>query len=228
MAPAIEICDPDAQDTQRLTAALNQINDYKWLVFTSVNGVDRFFNVLADQGLDARVLGHMQLATIGPATAARLNRYGLSSDLTPKTYRAESVVEAFADRDMKDVGVLLPRAAQARPVLPVALAEMGARVDEIAVYQTRPVADSAHTLRAALADGAVDMITFTSSSTVRNLIEMLPQDRPDTHLAGVKLASIGPITSQTAARLGLKIDIEAEAYTIDGLVAAICEHFRAA
>ena len=225
MAPAIEIVDPDDQQIARLRGALADLDRYDWLVFTSVNGVDRFFRHLDEQGLDARALGHLKTATIGPATAARLRSHGLKSDLMPDNYRAESVVAAFGDHPMRDVRVLLPRAAQARPILPVALAEMGAHVDEIEIYATKPVAEAALALNQALADGAVDMVTFTSSSTVKNFVQMLPTDRIDTLLKAVKLASIGPITSQTAADQGLKIDIEAATYTIDGLVAAISGYF---
>ncbi len=174
--------------------------------------------------LDLRALGHIKTATIGPATADRLKAWGLKSDIIPQSYRAESVVEAFAATPIKGSKILLPRAKEARSVLPVELTRMGAAVDEVTAYETRHVENSAVDLVARLAAGTIDMVTFTSSSTVKNFHRLLPPDRADRLMQGVTVVSIGPITSQTARDLGLSVTIEAQTYTIPGLIQAILNH----
>ena len=217
--PTIQV-EPPA-DWASLDAAIGNLKQYAWIVFTSVNGVDFFFRRLWEKGLDGRALGHIQTAAIGPATATRLKENGFGSDIVPDSYRAESVVAAFADVAVKGRRVLLPRAKEARSVLPVEVTRMGAVVDEVTAYETRPAADGAADLNERLAGGAIDMVTFTSSSTVKNFCRLLPPDRIDALMSGVTVASIGPITSQTARELGLSVNIEAERYTVPGLVQAI-------
>jgi uroporphyrinogen III methyltransferase / synthase len=219
--PTIEITAPESFEP--MDTAIDTISDYEWLVFTSVNGVGYFFDRLHAKGLDSRALGHLKTAAIGPATAKRLGEFGLHSDIIPETYRAESVVAAFKKEEMTDQRVLLPRAEQARPVLPVELQKMGARVDEITAYRTRIAQNNTGELIAELENGRVDVITFTSSSTVTNFMELLPPERARELLAGVSLASIGPITTETAEKLGLSMDITADTYTIPGLCKAIVE-----
>ncbi len=221
--PTIRVV-PPVDDYAALDAAIGRIDDYHWLVFTSVNGVSRFFERLFAGGRDARALGQVRTAVIGPATAQRLAAFGLSSDIVPASFRAESVVAAFGDLDLRGARVLLPRAAEARPVLPLELGRMGARVDEVAAYRTVPDENGRAALLEALENGGIDMVTFTSSSTVRNFKALLPAHRVQALMAGVTVASIGPITSQTAAELGLRVDLTAETYTIDGLVEAILAH----
>src|SRR6056297_1702043 len=162
--PAIKIVPPD--DFKPLDRAIENIADYDWLVFTSVNGVDMFFDRLFANQKDVRALGHIRTAAIGPATAERLLKFGIFRDIIPESYRAESVVEAFKNIPVKKARVLLPRAAEARPVLPEELTKMGARVDEIITYHTVLADDNQTELIEALAGKNVDMITFTSSSTV--------------------------------------------------------------
>jgi uroporphyrinogen III methyltransferase/synthase len=217
--PTIRIEPPATWDG--LDAAIDDLGSYHWLVFTSVNGVDPFFERLFNKGGDARTLAHLKTAVIGPATAERLINYGLKSDIVPQNYRAESVVAAFAKQDLKGKKILLPRAKEARPVLPVELTRMGAQVEEIPVYETVMDADSAQGIRNALTRGEVDLVTFTSSSTVTNFHQMLPEDQQQSLMQGVRTAAIGPITAQTARGLGFSVDIEAQTYTIDGLVDAI-------
>jgi len=217
--PTIEVV--PAADSAPLDRAIANLATYDWLIFTSVNGVDTFFDRLFAQGLDVRALHRVRTAVIGPATAERLRRQGLCSDIVPESYRAEAVVEAFTGLDMAGQRILLPRAAEARPVLPEELRRLGARVDEIAVYHTRPVTSGAADLIADLENGRVDMVTFTSSSTVRHFNRMLPSDRRDRLMAGVHIASIGPITTETAQSLGFKVDMTAAEYTIPGLCQAI-------
>jgi uroporphyrinogen III methyltransferase/synthase len=141
---------------------------YDWLIFTSVNGVKYFFERLFALGKDVRALHHVRTAVIGPATAERLRQQGLRSDIVPASYRAEAVIDAFATEKIAGQRILIPRAAEARPILPDELRRMGATVDEIATYHTRPVTDGASDLVADLENGRVDMVTFTSSSTVKH------------------------------------------------------------
>ncbi|WP_419655964.1 HemD: uroporphyrin-III C-methyltransferase [Desulfosarcina variabilis str. Montpellier] len=219
--PTIKVAPPS--DWTPLDQAIETLDQYAWIVFTSVNGVDYFFQRLSDKGLDVRALGHVKTASIGPATADRLRTWGLFSDIIPKNYRAESVVEAFATTPIKGLKVLLPRAMEARSVLPEELTRMGAAVNEVTAYETHQVADAAQTLLKDLEAGTIDMVTFTSSSTVKNFHRLLPKDRIDSLMKAVTVASIGPITSQTARDLGFKVAIEAQSYTIPGLVQAIVE-----
>ncbi len=217
--PTIQVAPPG--DWSPVDRAIEAIEQYAWIVFTSVNGVDFFFRRLFEKGRDVRALGHLRTAAIGPATADRLRARGLNSDIVPQSYRAESVVDAFAATDVAGQRILLPRAREARSVLPVELGRMGASVDEVTAYETKQATSDADDLIARLDAGTVDMVTFTSSSTVKNFHRLLPPDRVDRLLEGVTIASIGPITSQTARELGLTVSIEAASYTIPGLVEAI-------
>ena len=220
--PTIQVGPPP--DWAGLDKAIQTLDQYDWIVFTSVNGVGFFFRRLFENGLDTRALGHVKTATIGPATADRLMRWGLKSDIIPKSYRAESVVAAFAATPVNGRKILLPRAMEARSVLPEELTRMGAMVNEVTAYETRQAENSASDLIARLAAGTIDMITFTSSSTVKNFYRLLPPERVDRLMAGVSVASIGPITSQTARDLGFSVAIEADSFTIPGLVQAILNH----
>lgn len=221
--PTIQVVPPDSWSA--LDAALDNLSSYHWVIFTSVNGVQYFFDRLFTKGKDVRALGTIRTAAIGPVTAQRLRQYGLNTDILPDSYRAESVVEAFHNESVAGKRMLLPRAAEARAVLPDELSKMGATVDEVTVYQTRPVQEQSDALVRLLENRQVDLVTFTSSSTVTNFVKLLPSDRVDALLKGVTLASIGPITSATAAELGLDIRITADTYTIPGLCEAILSHY---
>ncbi|MDL2269994.1 uroporphyrinogen-III C-methyltransferase [Desulfosarcina sp. OttesenSCG-928-A07] len=219
--PAIKIFPPT--DPAPLDSAIDALSTYHWVVFTSVNGVDYFFRRLFEKGRDVRALGHIKTACIGPATAKQLQKRGLTTDLLPQSYHAESVVEAFSALDMAGKNVLLPRAKEARSVIPMELQKMGAHVNAVTAYETRPAENDAATLISRLEAGTVDMVTFTSSSTVKNFHQMLPPTRAHDLMQGVTVASIGPITSQTAKDLGYTVHIEAPVFTIDGLVQAILD-----
>ena len=222
-APTIEVVPP--QSWEPLDNAILRLKTFDWIVFTSVNGVEFFFRRLAARGLDTRALGHLKTAAIGPATAARMRSQGLGSDIVPATYRAESVVEAFADQAMAGRRVMLPRAKEARPVLPEELTRMGAQVEEIPAYETIQAPGGLQSLIDALQEGRVDMVTFTSSSTVRNLHGLLPEKQRDALMQGVAIASIGPITSETARKLGFNVDVTAGEFTIEGLCEAIKQFY---
>jgi uroporphyrinogen III methyltransferase/synthase len=222
--PTIKVVPPESWAP--LDQAIRALPDYHWLIFTSVNGVQTFFDRLCALGLDTRCLGHLRTAAIGPATAERLRRFGLNTDILPKAYLAESVAEAFATVDIKGQKVLLPRAKEARAVLPEALRGMGAAVDEIVVYQTIEAEAEKHFLRNELQAGTIDMVTFTSSSTVRNFRSLLPPEPQGMDLMkGVHIACIGPITADTARSLGFAPDITAAQYTIPGLCQALIDFY---
>lgn len=221
--PTIKVVPPE--DWSPLDAAIDNLGSYDWLVFTSANGVSFFFERLYEKDKDVRVLKDVSTAAIGPATAKRLRDFGLKSDIIPETYQAESIVEAFKQEAMNGKRVLLPRAKEARPVLPVELRKMDAIVDEVAAYQTEQAHENVDVLIKRLEEGSIDLLTFTSSSTVRNLKALLPRDRFESLIEGVTVASIGPITADTARELGFKVDIMAQDYTIDGLCEAILKHY---
>jgi len=221
--PTIAIEPPD--DISPLVQAIDRIQSYHWLIFTSANGVDHFFDQLFAQGKDLRALGHLQTAAIGPVTAERMRAHGLMSDILPESYRAEAVVEAFRTKDVKGKSILLPRAEQARPILPAELTRMGARVDEVTAYRTRAVDDNTDELIKRLESGSVDLVTFTSSSTVTNFKALLPPERFAELMKGVSVASIGPITTETAQKSGFSVHTTAASFTIDGLCQAILDHY---
>jgi len=224
--PTIKMVPSDNVD--HLDKAIENISTYDWLVFTSVNGVAYFFERLFKNGKDVRALNHLRTATIGPATAKRLLGFGIKSDIIPKTYRAESIIESFENIDVKGKKILLPRAKEARPILPVELNKMGAAVDEVTAYCTEQVLDNIDALLSQLENNEVDLITFTSSSTVKNFKNLLPEKKIDTLMENITVASIGPITSETAKNLGFNVHITAESYTIQGLCQAILDYYKKA
>lgn len=212
---------------------------YEWLVFTSANGVTICFDRLRALGYDPRAMHNIRIATIGPATAAALQRYGVIADLVPDDYIAEGVIHALVqdayqhNTSLLGRHILLARAAEARKVLVTELQRAGAFVDEVPAYSTVAVAQNdergQHVL-SLLQQQQLDMLTFTSSSTVRNFVAWLRscrQDEPVALVAQSVIACIGPITSQTARELGLHVDIEAREFTIDGLVQAITNYEEA-
>jgi len=224
-APAIRIEPPE--DRGPLLAAARDAATLDWIVFTSVNGVDAFFEALTETGGDARALAGVRLATIGPATTERLAGRGLRADLQPATYTGAAVAEALAGAaDLAGARVLLPRADIAPPDLADALAGAGARVSEVIAYRTVPDPDGVQAAAEDLRERRTDWITFTSSSTVRNLVDAVGADA--VRDAGAHLASIGPTTSATLQEAGLEPTVEAAEHTIPGLVAAIVAYEREA
>lgn len=221
--PTITIAPPD--DGSLLDRAIENIRAYDWLIFTSVNAVDFFFKRLFEKNEDVRALGGIHTAAIGPATAQHLFRFGLRSDLVPESYRAESVAAAFAAVDLKNKKILLPRAAEARAVLPTGLAKMGAGVDDVPVYRTLAVSAHADGLIRLLENKEVDLITFTSSSTAKNFKALLPPEKFSSLLNDVPVASIGPITTETAQKIGFTVRITARDHTIPGLCRAVQQYF---
>jgi uroporphyrinogen III methyltransferase/synthase len=227
--PTIAVRPP--ADPQPLAQACANIEAYDWLVFTSPNGVKAFFTALEAAGKDCRALYRAKLAAIGPATGKAVAKKGVKPDVVARTFVAEGLLEALAAYDLNGAKVLLPRAAQAREILPETLASRGAQVEVVAAYETVAPAGSADALQQALAEG-FDAVTFTSSSTVRNFLALLDdggrQELIRRSQAGeIIAASIGPITTRTARDAGLKIQVEPDAYTIDALVEALAGHIAA-
>lgn len=215
--PVIDIAQPS--DPSLLCQAIKEINQFSWIVFTSVNGVEAFFAEFGKQGKDIRELAGIDLAAIGPATQTALEKRGLRVSFVPEEYKAERIAEGLTGKIIAGQKILLPRAEEARMVLPETLQASGAEVWDIPAYQTiLGDADKAQ-LQRLLQEKAIDAVTFTSSSTVRNFIRLL--DGELALLRGVKTYSIGPITSKTARELGLDIHYEAAEYTIDGLLQAL-------
>jgi len=210
--PAIRI--EPTLDTDAVRDAVAALHTYALVCLTSPNGVRLLFEAMAAQGRDARALANATVAAIGPGTAAALAERGVIADVVPERFVAEALVEALAEIDVNGRPVLIARAAEARDVLPDALAERGAQVDVVAVYETvREDPDPA----AIEAAAAADYVTFTSSSTVRNLLEAVGDRFP----RSARVASIGPVTSATARELGVDVAVEAERHDVDGLLAAL-------
>jgi uroporphyrinogen III methyltransferase/synthase len=222
--PTIEICPPD--DFTPLDTALKKLSQYDWVIFTSANGVAAFMARLFEQGQDVRALGRAKIAAIGPATAEALRGYGLAADVVPGTFRAEDLLAALTPKITPGLRVLLARAQVARDVLPRGLADLGARVDVAPVYQARAPQTIPPAAAAALQEGAVDLLTFTSSSTVHNFAGLLGPERFRQLAAKAAVAAIGPITAATLKEYGLTPQIEPKDYTIPALVEAILNYFK--
>jgi uroporphyrinogen III methyltransferase/synthase len=220
--PTIEIVDPESFGPA--DEAIRHLDVYDWLVLTSVNGVERFFERLNAGDRDGRALAGLRVAAIGPATAAACRARGISPDFVPDEHVAEAVLDGLVARGVgSDCRVLLARALEAREVLPTELRALGAIVDVVPVYRT-VLATPEPLALARMAEGA-DVITFASSSTVRHFVELTAGIGRDALLDRAVVASIGPITSATARELGMEVTIEPGDYTIPALVEAIVEHF---
>jgi len=215
--PVIRIAEPE--DFSGLDRALMNLPDYAWIVFTSANGVRHFFQRLRERGGDVRDLRGIQIATIGPASAAAVEARGIPVDLIPGEYISEGVVKAFANMDLKGKRVLLPRAAEARDVIPEGLAVRGAAVDVVTAYRTVRSDRTREELETIFAEGKADVVTFTSPSTVHHFLDIL--GGPESLPPELRIACIGPITAAAARKAGLTIHIHQEEYTIPGMVAAI-------
>jgi uroporphyrinogen III methyltransferase/synthase len=210
--PAIRI--EPRLDTDAVRDAVSDLHTYALVCLTSPNGVRLLFEAMAAQGRDARALANAVVAAIGPGTAAALAERGVIADVVPERFVAEALVEALSRIDVAGRPVLVARAAEARDVLPDALADRGAKVDVVALYETVREDPDPAAVEAAL---AADYVTFTSSSTVRNLLDAIGDRFP----SGARVVSIGPVTSETARELGLEVDVEAERHDPSGLVEAL-------
>jgi uroporphyrinogen III methyltransferase/synthase len=218
--PTIEIASPE--DWRPMDQAIKKLDTYDWVIFTSVNGVRLFTQRLKDKEVNIAVLAGKKICAIGPRTQRELEKMGLTVTFVPSEYRAEGVAEGLKARGIQGKKILLPRAREARRILPDALRAAGGVVDEVEAYQTiRPTQGKA-SLETILKKG-VDVVVFTSSSTVRNFMGLLSDK---TVMNGVKVAVIGPVTGETARNYGLEPSIAPSEYTIQGLAEAMVEYFK--
>jgi uroporphyrinogen III methyltransferase/synthase len=219
--PTIKIVPP--LNWRELDAAIKKLEEYEWLIFTSANGVLFFFERLYAKKKDIRDLKGVKICCIGPATAQQVENKGIRVDLVPTKFISEGILKSFSAINLKGKKILLARAAEARDVLPEGLKKLGAQVDVVTAYETVGSGKKKKELEEMLKENQVDVITFTSSSTVNNFIKImgssfkLPED--------VNIACIGPVTAATAKKAGFAVDIHQEEYTMEGLVGALIKFF---
>ena len=219
--PAIAIAPPD--DFAPLDDAVRRLSAFGWVIFASINAVDSVFERLDARGQDARAFGTAHVGAIGPVTAEALERRGIRPDFTPSRSVSSAALDELSAIDWSRVPVLLPTADIGRDELAEGLSRLGAHIERVTAYRTVTPPDAAQRAKEAFAEG-IDIVTFTSSSTVRNLLSLLDNSK-DT-LSGSLVACIGPVTANTARELGLRVDIEAEEHTVEGLADALIQHFQ--
>jgi uroporphyrinogen III methyltransferase/synthase len=205
---------------------IQQLIRYDWIIFTSVNGVKFFLDRVLVLGRDLRDLKGPRICAIGPKTAEALEALKVRVEFVPQEYRAEAIFEGLSKETLKDKSILIPRAKVARDVLPGELRKAGAVVDVVEVYQTVLPKEDVAEVRELLRRGEVSAITFTSSSTVGNFVEMLGPEEARQLTAGIPVASIGPITAEKAKALGIRTAVMPAEYTIPALVQALVEYFK--
>lgn len=212
-----------------LDQAIKQIAEYQWLLFTSLNAVTYFFQRLYLVGSDSRALAGPKIAVVGKATAEELMKYGIKADLIPEQFTGEGLAEALIQTQVDGNRILLPRALRASEMLPEALTDAGATVTIAPVYKNVPPQGRKDELREQLQSGSIDLVTFTSSSTVTNFLTMIDAgSTEELHqlLDKVKIAAIGPVTAETIRKHGLHVDIQPQRYTINDMVHAIVAYYR--
>lgn len=220
--PTIKIV--PSPDWRKLDAALRKIDKYDWIIFTSANGVQFFFKRLMEKGKDIRDLSGIKICCIGPATAKQVEARGIKVDLVPDEFIAEGILDSFAAMNLRGKKILIPRAAKARDILPQGLKKKGASVDVVTAYQTLNSGKKKEAFEELFAENKVDVITFTSSSTVTNFVEIMGTNYSlPPH---VQIACIGPVTAETARKTGFDIDIQQDEYTMEGLVNSLIDHFE--
>jgi uroporphyrinogen III methyltransferase/synthase len=217
LAPTVVIR-PNTNPAPR-DGAIDRLPDYDWLVFTSANGVRFFMERLEQRGADVRSLGHLKLAAIGPATAAALARFHFRADLVPRSFRSEALAEALGP-EIRGGKVLLARADRGRAVLREELQRL-AEVDQVAVYHNADAESLPQPVVERISSGTVDWITLTSSAITTGLHSLLPEPARRCVGAEIRLASVSPVTSEAATRLGWNVSVEATVFTWDGLMEAL-------
>jgi len=222
--PAIEIRDPSSWEA--LDRAIRVIEVYQWLVFTSTNSVEKFFSRYQQLGCDVRDLQGIRIAAIGSATEKSLAERGLKVEILPDEFKAEGLLQSLKGKVLKGSRILIPRARVARDLLPIELEKQGAQVDVVEAYETMPPRQGRERLQLILDERPLDMIVFTSSSTVTNMVEMVKPGVLQEVLKHTATAAIGPITKQTAEGQGLKVQVQPSRYTIPALVDAIMEFYK--
>jgi len=220
--PAINI--QALSDTRKFDQAIASLDRYQWVVFTSVNGVEAFFERLYNLNLDSRALNGLKIGAIGPATAKALETRGIVPDYVPEVYTSRGFIAGLKSHGISGQRFLLPRADIADEELTRGVRELGAEVHEIAAYRTVPEPKAIAQAREMCLSGQIDVITFTSSSTVSNLMAVFKGER--LLLNNIRVACIGPKTAESAVEAGLRVDIIAGEHTMPGLVSAIEDYFK--
>ena len=222
--PTIDVVPPSSWE--ELDRAIHAVESYDWIIFTSANAVKFFMERLRGLGKDLRLLKGVSICTVGPKTAESLEQHGLRADMIPSEFKAEGVLAALGGVNVKGKKFLIPRAKVAREIIPDKLREQGADVTVAVAYENvRPEADTDR-IKKMFLEKKITAVTFTSSSTVHNFIEILGQKEYKTLLAGVTVACIGPVTAKTAEEFGMKTDVMPKEYTIPSFVEAIVEHYK--
>ncbi|MFB3885262.1 MAG: uroporphyrinogen-III synthase [Thermodesulfobacteriota bacterium] len=221
--PTIEILPP--LRWEELDRAIDQLQSYDWIILTSANGVRFLLQRMKERYPSLRFPASLKVCAIGPATAKELKKKGIPVDYVPKKFVAEAIVDGFGKMSLQGKRILLARVKQARDVLPKGLERLGAEVDVVEAYRTVKPRGGMRKLAHLLADETVDVITFTSSSTVNHFAELLKKEDMEGILRGRVIACIGPVTAQTAERWGMEVKIQPKQYTIPGLARAIAEYF---
>ncbi len=216
LQPAIDI--RAADDPAPLDKAISDLKSFDWIAFSSRNGVTFFMDRLLQSDWDYRAIGHLKIGAIGPGTAEQLEQYGFKADILPEEFRAESLVEAMGE-SVAGKNVLLPRASRGRDVLPVGLSELGANVTEVTTYESTDVPEVSGEVIKRLEGEGFDWVIVTSSAIARATAALVPDA-----LANSKIVTISPITSDTIRELGYEPAVEAEVYTMDGIVEAILKY----
>jgi uroporphyrinogen-III synthase len=218
--PVIQTIPP--RDMEPLDQALRELASFNWILFTSVNGVAYFFQRMEELNIS---LSNVQakIGAVGPKTAQAIQQRGIDVAVTAADFKAEGLLETLQGKLRSSDKILLPRANIARETLPIYLKEWGMKVVEVSAYETIPATEGVEKIVNALKKGLIDFITFTSSSTVQNFVKALSKESLQELLTDIKIVCIGPITAETAVKLGLNVSSVAKEYTIDGLVNSLTQ-----
>ena len=222
--PTIEIVPP--RSWKELDQAITRLRTYDWIIFTSANGVIFFWQRLREKRKSNRFPPSLNVCAIGPATANQLKKRGVPVHHIPKEFIAESILQGLQKMAVRGKRILLARAKKARDILPEGLRKMGAVVDVVEVYRTVKPKGSSKRLKQLLEEGRIDVVTFTSSSTVNHFVELLNKENLQELLKRIVIASIGPVTTRTARSYNMKVSIQPREYTIPSLAQAIAGYFH--
>lgn len=222
--PSISVVPPSSWT--EMDKALDEIETYHGVIFTSANAIRFFIQRLRERGKDIRALKGVMICAVGPRTAEAIEQYGLKADLVPSEYKAEGVLAALGGEKVKGKRFLIPRAKVAREIIPDGLRKLGAEVTVAVAYENVKPAGDLERIKKLFEDGKIAAVTFTSSSTVNNFVEILGQKEYKKVLTGAVIACIGPVTAKTAEEYGIKTDIMPKDYTIPALVEAMVEYFK--
>lgn len=222
--PVIKTIPPINSDV--FNQAVNQLEIFDWIIFSSANGVNYFFVKLKEQGIDIRRMGKARIVAVGPKTAKLLQDKYLNVEALPQKYVAEGILAFLEEQGKPGQRVLFPRADIARDLIPERLRENGLEVTAVDAYETVFAAENSEEIIKLLKEKSLDVITFTSSSTVKNFLQALKGENIEKLLEGVILASIGPVTTETATKLGLEVKITAKQFTVPSLIDGIVDYYN--